>query len=204
MAIQYTLIAIGDVILQSAVNLLGTKVMAAVSVVSRILYLAAQPLEAMGVTMGTYCAQNRGINDLGRIRKGIRTGGVMCLFYVAVMNLLLHMVLPYVVPLFMDGEATEVLGYVRRYILICGPCYVFVAFILIFRNGLQGCGFGWIPVVGVVIEVSARSGVTIVLGGRGGLEGICAAHCTAWISSGLSFVLLYMVLMRRMGQAKRE
>ena len=106
------------------------------------------------------------------------------------------MVLPYVVPLFMSGEAEEVLVYVRRYILICGPCYVFVAFVLIFRNGLQGCGFGWIPMVGVVIEVAARSGVTILLNGRGGLDGICGAHCTAWISSGLSFAFLYVVLMR--------
>lgn len=64
MALQFSITAIGTILVQAALNLLGSTVVASYSVSCKVEQLVTQPFAAMGVTMATYCAQNRGINDL--------------------------------------------------------------------------------------------------------------------------------------------
>lgn len=142
MALQFSITAVGTILVQAALNLLGSTMVASYSVSCKIEQLVTQVFSAMGVTMATYCAQNRGINDLDRIRKGVKVANVMSAIYAVVIYGVVYKTLPFMVKLFVTGEVGTVYGYARTYIVICGLFFIPLGMIFIFRNALQGCGFG--------------------------------------------------------------
>ena len=72
MAGQFSITAVGSTIIQSAVNSLGSGVVAAVTAAGKVQIMLCQPMETMGITMATYCGQNYGAGEVGRIREGMR------------------------------------------------------------------------------------------------------------------------------------
>ncbi len=71
MALQFSITAIGSIILQSAVNALGSSVVAAVTAAGKVQMIVTQPMETLGLTMATFCGQNLGAGAY-RPRKGRR------------------------------------------------------------------------------------------------------------------------------------
>ena len=124
MALQFSITAVGTILVQAALNLLGSTVVASYSVSCKIEQLVTQVFSAMGVTMATYCAQNRGINDLDRIRKGVKVANVMSAIYAVVIYGVVYKTLPFMVKLFVTGEVGTVYGYARTYIVICGLFFI--------------------------------------------------------------------------------
>ena len=72
MALQFSITAVGTIMVQVALNMLGSTVVAAYTAACKVEQLVTQVFASMGMTMATFCGQNRGINDLGRIKKGSR------------------------------------------------------------------------------------------------------------------------------------
>ena len=67
MGLQYSITAIGSVILQTAANTLGSAAVAAMTAGGRIGSFLACPFDAMGSTMATYGGQNVGAGKLDRL-----------------------------------------------------------------------------------------------------------------------------------------
>ncbi len=197
MALQFTITAAGAMVVQAALNQLGSTVVAAYTAATKVEQFATQPLVGVGITMATYGAQNRGIHDFARIRRGARISMRMIIVYsLAVLGLLL-VFLPQIVGLFITGESGEILGYVRTYILICGGCFIPLGMIFIYRNTLQGCGYSLIPTLGGVVELAARLGAAALAAYFHSYEGVCMANAGAWLLAGVFLWLSYLVLMRR-------
>ena len=72
MGLQYSITAIGSILLQSAVNSLGETYMAAVTAGSKVTQFLCCPFDAMGSTMATYCGQNVGAGRVDRIESGVK------------------------------------------------------------------------------------------------------------------------------------
>lgn len=204
MALQFSITALGTILVQAALNLLGSDVVASYSVSCKVEQLVTQPFGAMGVTMATYCAQNRGINDLHRIGKGVKAANIMSAVYAVVIYGVVYMILPYLIRLFVTEDIDMVLGYARIYIIICGFFFVPLGMIFIFRNALQGCGFGFIPMMGGVVELVSRGLAAFVAAKQHSYEGVCFANASAWITTGIFLWIAYNILMRKMNEAKQE
>ncbi len=199
MALQNSITAIGTILVQSAVNLLGSVVVSAYSVAGKVEQLMTQPYGAMGATMSTYGAQNRGVNDYGRIRKGARIATIMTTVYSVVIYGVLLLLLPYLVKLFVsEEEVVIVYDYVKTYAILCGAFFIPLGLIFIYRNLLQGCGFGFLPMIGGIIELVSRGGVAFVAASKRSYVGVCMGGATAWITAAAFFVILYFILMRYM------
>lgn len=198
MALQFSITAVGTILVQSALNLLGSIVVASYSVSCKVEQLVTQPFAAMGVTMATYCAQNRGVNDLERIRKGVKQANVMSAIYAFVVYGVVYMILPYAIRLFITEDIEVVLGYARTYILICGMFFIPLGMIFIFRNALQGCGFGVVPMLGGVVELVSRSIAAFAAAMLLSYEGVCLANASAWLTAGIFLWIAYHKLMKKM------
>lgn len=81
MGLQYSITAIGSVILQAAVNSLGSMAVAAVSTGSKISMFFCTPFDALGGTMATWAGQNVGAKKLDRVREGVRKASLMGFAY---------------------------------------------------------------------------------------------------------------------------
>lgn len=202
MALQFSITAIGTILVQSALNLLGSMVVAAYSVACKVEQLVTQPFGAMGVTMATYGAQNRGVNDLDRIRKGVRIANIMSGIYSIVIYGVVVLILPFAIRLFVTENVADVYGYARTYIIICGAFFIPLGMIFIFRNVLQGCGFGVLPMMGGVVELVSRCVAAFVAAKMLSYVGVCFANAGAWLTAGVFFLILYVVLMNKMRRSK--
>jgi len=202
MALQYSITAVGTIIVQSALNMLGSVVVASFSAAMRVQDIVTQPFGAMGATMATYGAQNRGVGDLDRISRGAKVATVMTVIYsVAIYGVMLA-IAPYVVRLFVTENIEAVYGYVKIYITMSGACFIPLGLIFVFRNLLQGCGYGFLPMLGGVIELLSR-GIGSMLAHRNlTFEGVCMADLSAWVTAGVFFTILYLILIRKMRREK--
>lgn len=197
MALQFSITAVGGMVVQAALNQLGSTVVAAYTAASKVEQFATQPLVAFGITMATYAAQNKGVNDYKRIRRGAAVSmGMNVVYSLAVLALVLAF-LPQIVGLFLNGDITEILGYVRTYFLICGSCFIPLGMIFVYRNTLQGCGYALAPTLGGVMELVARLGAAAVAAHYHSYGGVCLANAGAWVLAGFFLFIAYFVLMRR-------
>lgn len=202
MALQFSITAVGTILVQTALNLLGSTVVAAYSVSCKVEQLVTQPFAAMGVTMATYAAQNRGINDLERIRKGVKVANIMSAVYAVIIYGVVYLMLPYAIRLFITEDIEMVYGYARTYIIICGAFFIPLGMIFIFRNALQGCGFGFLPMMGGVVELLSRCVAAFVAASLLSYEGVCFANASAWLTAGIFLWIVYRIVMKKMVRDK--
>lgn len=198
MALQFSITAVGTILVQAALNLLGSTVVAAYTAACKVEQLVTQPLVAMGMTMATYSAQNRGVNNPERIRKGVRVANVMNVIYSLVIYGVIYLVMPYLIRLFVSGDVSEVLGYARTYIIICGAFFIPLGMIFIFRNVMQGCGFGFMPMLGGVVELVSRSVAAFLAASMLSYVGVCFANASAWCTAGIFLWIAYLYVMKKM------
>lgn len=203
MALQNSITAMGSIAVQTALNLLGSIVVASYSVSNKIDSLLIQPFIALGVTMATFSAQNKGRNDLERIKQGIKVANIISVIYALVIYVVAYVALPYIVPIFVSENISAVYGYVRTFLIICGAFFIPLGMIFIFRNTVQGCGYGFVAMFGGVLELVCRCVMAFIAARLLSYEGVCGANALAWCCGGIFFWLVYRVLMKRMEKERR-
>ena len=198
MALQFSITAVGTIFVQMALNMFGSTVVAAYTAACKVEQLVTQPYGAIGLTMSTYCAQNRGVNDIDRSRKGVRISNVMSLVYSIVIYGVIMLALPYVIRLFVSGDVTEILGYARIYVGVCGLCFTGLGMIFIFRNAMQGCGFSFMPMMGGVVELVCRTVAAFAAAHYHSYLGVCLGNASSWAVTGIFLAIAYLFMMRKL------
>lgn len=198
MGFQSSIIAIGTITVQVALNTLGTTAVTAYTAASKIDNLMTMPSMSFGIAMATYTAQNFGANLIGRIKTGVRqccliAGGISV--FLSIVNICAG---KYLVMAFVGESAPEVVSLAQVMLTINGICYVFLALLFIFRNTLQGLGKSFIPTLSGVLELVVRIFAAIVLTAFWGFTGACLANSMAWISAMALLAIGYFVVTRRL------
>ena len=203
MALQFSITAVGTIMVQVALNMLGSTVVAAFTAACKVEQLVTQVFTAMGMTMATYCGQNRGINDLERIRKGSRIAFWISSVYAVIIYVVVVLALPLIIRLFVTGDSTEVLGYAHTYIVICGVFFIPLGMIYIYRNVMQSCGYALMPMMGGVVELVSRAVLAVVAAELLSYSGVCIANASAWCLAGIFLYIAYRFTMKKMERDKR-
>lgn len=202
MALQYSITAVGAMMVQSALNVLGSVHVAAFTAGSKIEQLLSQAYVAMGTTMATYCAQNMGAGKLDRIRQGFRSVTGMGVIYSLAAGGFLFFAGKYLTGLFLSEHLTLVMGYVDLYVKCVGVFFIPLAVVNIYRNGIQGMGYGFLPMMAGVAELAGRGLVAMAASARRSYLGTCLASPAAWILAGGLLLLMYWKIMKRLEQKK--
>lgn len=189
MAFQSSIIAIGTVVLQAALNSLGTDSVAAQAAAGRIDQFATLPMMSFGVTMATFTAQNYGAKLYGRILTGVKQCLMMSIGFSIVAGLAMIFFGHYVVALFVSRTETHVFELAQIYFNINASMYWILAILFILRYTLQGLGQTKIPTIAGIMELLMRSFAAIFLTAIMGYAGAAIASPLAWIGS--VAVLLY-------------
>lgn len=204
MALQFSITAIGTMMIQSALNTLGSRVIASYAAAAKIEIFLTQAFSAFGITMATFCAQNQGAGRIDRIRKGMRLSVIYCIIYGVVAGAGIILFGKYLVNFFIEGQPADIMAYTQTYFIICGTFYPILGIIFIFRNGLQGMGYGVIPMTGGVAELVARAVVAIIASGMGSYAGICMANPIAWVAANIPLITAYIIIMRKKDGSHRK
>jgi len=193
MGFQGTVIAIGAVILQIALNNLGAVAVAAYAASQKIDAVAVMPMLSFGYAMAAYTAQNYGAQRFDRIRAGVRACLKLSMGFAVIIGALLIAFGTHVLALFIEGDAAaaDVVAYGHMFLIVNGSCYMILALLLVFRNVLQGLGQSVMPTVAGAMELLMRAGAAIFLCAQFGFLGACFANPLAWIGAAIPVVIAY-------------
>ena len=199
MGFEYSVSAIGAVIMQDAINLLGSTAVAAQTAGEKIRQMFTLPMESVGMAMATYVGQNHGAHRTDRIKQGIKDGCAIQLTYCVAAWVVIFFVKPYAVGLVLGDADPAVTAGAIQYLAIMSLLFCFHGLLMIFRNTLQGLGYSVQAIISGVGELIGRSlgGLLAVKTGLG-YVGICLSNPFAW---GLA-MLYCMFMVRRV--LKRE
>lgn len=202
MAFQFSITAIGTIILQGALNLLGSVKIAAFTAACKVEQLASQPANSFGITMANYAGQNLGANKLKRIRQGT----VKCIFlslgFTVISGLILIFFSTPLTNLFLGNTDPAVLNEIidssQQYLMLAALFFPFLSLLFIFRNVLQGMGKSFWPLMAGVAELVFRTLVAFTLPKHLGFLGICLASPAAWAGATILLIFSYIYVMKKM------
>lgn len=201
MGLQFSITAIGSIMLQGANNALGTVYVAAFTASMRVKYLFTCVFENIGVAMATYCGQNIGAGQVGRIALGIRSAIKIMLVYFAFTLVLIIPFADEMMMLFVDASETEIIGPAALFMRVCAYFYPVLGLLTIFRYSIQGLGYSNLSMMSGVMEMLARTGVSLWLVPALGFLGVIYGDPVAWVAADLfllpCFAVLYRYLKRK-------
>ena len=201
MGLQFSITAVGSIMLQSAVNGLGTQAVAAVTAGGKVHNVVSAPLDTCGVAMATYCGQNLGAGRPDRIRKGVGQITAAAMAYCLLALGIVRAFGTSASAIFLEAPSGELLAQVEEYLLISTVAYPFLAVIFIFRNALQGMGFSREAMSAGVAELFARALAAFGLVGLLGFRAVCLASPLAWVFADVILLLLYRKELGRLSAA---
>ncbi|WOC32185.1 MULTISPECIES: MATE family efflux transporter [Caproicibacterium] len=201
MGFQSSIIAMGTLILQAALNGLGATAVASYTAASKVDQLAIQVMMSFGMTMATFAAQNYGAGKMDRIRKGVRQCLTVSILLSLVMTCINIFLGKYLVRLFVDNAA-GVIDLAQVYLVINSSFYFILAVLFVIRYTLQGLGKSFVPTFAGIMELVMRTVAALALVGPFGFAGASASNPLAWLGSAVPLCIAYFVTMRRLPTGK--
>lgn len=198
MGLQYSITAIGSVILQSAVNSLGSMAVAAVSAGDKVNLFCCCPFDALGGTMATYAGQNVGAKKLDRVREGVKAASLIGFGYSVIAFVGLFFGGKYLALLFVDPSETAIIGNISLYLIGNSLFYCALTLVNVVRFTIQGMGFSVFAILAGICEMVARTFVGFVLVPIFGFLPACFGSPLAWIMADLFLVPAFGHCLKKM------
>ena len=202
MGLQCSITAIGSVVLQGAVNGLGSDIVAAQTAGGKAAQFLSVPLESIGTAMTTYASQDMGAHDLNRVNKGVNTAlGIGCVDSVASF-LILRVLDKALIGLFLESSQTEIMANAQSFIFWNSVFYIPLAVLIIYRYTIQGLGYSSLAMFAGVAEMIARAMVGFLFVPLWGYFAACIANPVAWFFACFFLIPAYIVVFRKLKQEK--
>ncbi len=201
MGLQYSVTAVGSIVLQSAVNTLGSLYVAAVAAGAKLFQLFACPFDAMGATMATYCGQNVGACKLDRLGQGIRACSLLGLIYALIAFVTMLFFAPQFAMFFLnpgESQLAQLVALTSQYMVTLTAFFFPLALVNIVRFSIQGMGYSTFAILAGVLEMGARTVVGLCLVPVFGFSAACFASPAAWICADLFLIPASMACISRL------
>ena len=197
MGLQFSITAIGSIMIQSSNNALGTVFVAAFAAGIRIKMLFMVALESLGIAMTTFVGQNIGAGKPERILEGVRACFVMIAVYCAACFAVVWPLAGNLARVFVDVSDAEIITASVRYIRTSVAFFFLLGTLCLFRYSIQGLGYTNFAMWSGVMEMIARVLVSLLLVAPLGFTAVCFADGIAWIAANLFLVPAFMHVYRR-------
>lgn len=196
MAVQFSIIGFGIIIIQSVCNSFGANVIAALTAALRIEQIATLPMMSFGVALASYVAQNFGAKKFKRIRLGVIKTSTINIVLSILMAFVMRIWGTDIIGAFIGTASEEIIDIAHNYLLISTIFYFFLGQIFIYRNALQGMGETIFPLFACIAEFVMRSFAAVYLAIKFGYVGVFYSGPIAWISASAVVFVGYMASIR--------
>ncbi len=192
MGLQFSITAIGSVLLQRAVNSLGSVYVAAQTAGGKVGMFFSTPFDALGSTMATYGGQNVGAGKIKRLDEGLKAVCLIGAVYSVAAAIVLFLFGGRLTGLFLTEGAAEVMRYGHLSLRIMSLFYIPLALVNIIRYLIQGMGYSELAMVAGVCEMVGRASAALLLIPKMGYLGACFASPIAWILADAFLITAYI------------
>ncbi|MGM9588558.1 MAG: MATE family efflux transporter [Faecousia sp.] len=203
MGMQYSITAVGSILLQTAVNSLGAAAMAAMTAGGKVGMFTATPFDAIGGTAATFAGQNIGAERPDRVHEGTKAAALIGIVYSVLCALVLYFFGGNLAKLFLDTKDAvamdSILPLASRYLFCNAVFYIPLLFVNLLRFTIQGLGFSNLAVVAGIFEMIARGIFGLCLVPWLGFSAVCFASPAAWILADLFLFPAYWYCLKKRG-----
>lgn len=198
MGLQFSITAIGSIMLQSANNALGTACVAAFTAAMRIKMFFMCPLESLGIAMATFSGQNYGAGRPERIWTGVKSAAVIMLSYVAVVAVILWTLSDKFALLFISPSEHEIIYDTALFLHVSVSFFPVLGLLCILRYTIQGAGYTRLALFSGVSEMIARILVSVIAVPLWGYWAVCFGDPTAWVFADAFLIPAFIYVYRRL------
>ena len=200
MGLQYSITAVGSVVLQSAVNGIGSGAVAAVTAGGKLNLMLVCPFDAMGSTMATYGGQNVGAGELERVDRGLKSCVILGIIYSLIAAAVVYVAGKYLLLLFLDADEAIILNNAYTFIRTNALFFIFLALVNIVRFLIQGMGYSKLAVFAGAFEMLARGLMGFALVPLFGFRAVCFANPLAWVFADAFLIPAYIHVRKKTEQ----
>lgn len=197
MGLMSCLVGIGTILLQSAINTLGTTVIVAHTAARKVFELVSLPNSVLGSAMATYCGQNYGARRFDRIRQGIRASLIIAAVWAVVVFLICHTIEGKLIQFVASTTNPDVIYWGSTYLKVDMSFIVICGVIVILRNSMQGFGDRVIPVFSSCIELAGKIIFAFVFAPMFAYWGIIWAEPLVWIAMVIPLIVKVVHVLKR-------
>lgn len=199
MALQFSITASGTMVMQTAINKFGSTAISSFTAAGKLVNLLMQGYMTFGQAEATFSAQNYGKGDLNRVKDGVKNTFIAMAIYTAIAIVLTNVLLRPTMYLFFtaDTDMDVMIKWARPYVIYASIFYLPLGMIFIYRNAMQGCGYGLLPMLGGVVEFFARVICAIISINIHSYNLAVFCDPCAWICAGLFVFFAYHYLIKK-------
>ena len=197
MGLMSCLVGIGTILLQSAINTLGTTVIVAHTAARKVFELVSLPNSVLGSAMATYCGQNYGARRFDRIRQGIRASLIIAAVWAVVVFLICHTIEGKLIQFVASTTNPDVIYWGSTYLKVDMSFIVICGVIVILRNSMQGFGDRVIPVFSSCIELAGKIVFAFVFAPMFAYWGIIWAEPMVWIAMVIPLIVKVVHVLKK-------
>lgn len=197
MGLMSCLVGIGTILLQSAINTLGTTVIVAHTAARKVFELVSLPNSVLGSAMATYCGQNYGARRFDRIRQGIRASLIIAAVWAVVAFLICHTIEGKLIQFVASTTNPDVIYWGSTYLKVDMSFIVICGVIVILRNSMQGFGDRVIPVFSSCIELAGKIIFAFVFAPMFAYWGIIWAEPMVWIAMVIPLIVKVVHVLKK-------
>ena len=200
MGLQYSITGIGSVILQTAVNGLGSIYVASMTAGSKINIFLACPFDALGQTMAPYAGQNIGARKLDRVGKGLRASCIIGFIVSGLMVIVVKLFGDQLTMLFLDEKDPVIMQNSTQFLIIVSAFYCLLTLVNTVRFTIQGMGFSSLAIIAGVMEMIARGIAGMLLVPKFGYIGACFSSPLAWLMADAFLIPAFFLCKRKVAR----
>ena len=180
MGFMSSLINIGSLTLQTAINKLGQNIIVAHTAARKISEMFMIMFTVFGQTMATYCGQNLGAGRIDRIKKGIGLAILYTCIWCSFTIVASYTIGDWLVYMVTGSKNAEVLKNATNYLKFDTLFYFVTAVICVVRNAMQGLGDHITPLVSSSLEMIGKIVIAATLVPWFGYTGVIVAEPLVW------------------------
>ena len=204
MGLQFSVTAIGSIMMQSAVNGLDVVYVSAFAAATKVKQLAMCPYDAIASACATFGGQNLGAGKVDRIKKGLFNGIFIALIYSVLIGIVLITSGSKIAWLFVDRSEVQVLDAVQQFLTISGFFYWLLAILNCVRMTIQGLGYSAVSILAGLSELAARGLMSVFVIPAMGYLAVCFTDQVAWLAATIIVIVVFTVIIRKLAQRHAE
>lgn len=197
MGLQYSITAIGSLVIQATMNGFGSVAVAGATAANRINGFLTCPIEALGASMAPYVGQNLGAGKLDRVSRGVIDASLCGFVSSGVLYVIIWLYGAQLTGIFLDAPDPAVTAYAVEFLRIVGAGYCLLTLVNVVRFSIQGLGFSVLAILSGVMEMIARCFAGLVIAPHIGFAAVAMGHPLAWLFADIFLIPAFLLCRKK-------
>lgn len=203
-ALMYTVVNLGTMILQSAINSFGPVTIAAHTTARKISELCMMTVSTLANSMATFAGQNHGARRYDRIKTGLKKIMIFSFCFDTVLIILIYVFGNLMVKGISGSSTKELIDTATFYLKVDLPFYYVLSVILITRTTLQGIGAKFVPIIASIMEMAFKAFTAGYLAVKLGYLGIAICEPITWVVCAIFMVIVFVIEIKKLSKLQDE